>query len=531
MSEAIQPSARPGDDRLRERGQPIILRFLAMIRVGRSYKVENQVFHVQIESFLEAVEGLFAEWPEVVLVALDGDLYLNGVRLPVNNANLRFHQNLMAELSRRRIAGVRVLQGIAAEDLERFFRLFLRPDLYNGAGLLEACVADGLSRILPAVQVSTDSDDGADPFDPSSFERWSQEGSTLGTGVAPDAPQEEGDGIGSGGGTGAGAGAGTGGDSGNGRRGPRAVVRKAFSLALGGTRSLLTTTALHSGMQMRHAKRVVQPLIDGAFSGEPIVVGLSSLGHHDEYTYAHAVNVCGVAVTIGHLLGLDRRALADLGVAALLHDVGKAAVYDRVRHALEEMGEEELRIAETHSLEGAKLIARSTSLNPSTLRSIRVALEHHAPDPAAPDHSTGYPALPAGWTTSRLSAIVAVADCYVSLQMHRSPRARHVTPSEALGMVVGPLAPRFDPVILWALVRSIGFYPPGQLVELSDGSLAVVISPDAADPARPNVRVVMDPSGVPFSAVEARELRPLPPDLSVRRALAGKEYPEVRLAA
>ncbi len=98
-------------------------------------------------------------------------------------------------------------------------------------------------------------------------------------------------------------------------------------------------------------------------------------------------------------------------------------------------------------------------------------------------------------------------------------------------MVLGPLASRFDPTILWALVRSVGFYPPGQLVELSDGSLAVVTSPDASDPARPNVRVVMDSSGVPFTPLEARHLRPLPADLSVKRALSADEYPEVPLAA
>jgi HD-GYP domain-containing protein (c-di-GMP phosphodiesterase class II) len=275
---------------------------------------------------------------------------------------------------------------------------------------------------------------------------------------------------------------------------------------------------------------VVQPLIDGAFAGEPVVVGLSTLSHHDEYTYAHAVNVCGVAVTMGHMLGLERRALADLGVAALLHDVGKAAVYDRIRHPLERMDDEERALAESHPLEGAKLIARSTALNQSTLRSIRAALEHHAPDPAAPG-ATGYPALPAGWRTSRLSAIISVADCYVSLQMHRNPRARQVTPHEALGMVLGPLARRFDPVILWALVRSVGIYPPGQLLELSDGSLAVVTSPDASDPARPNVRVVVDSSGVPFTRLEARELRPLPPELRVARVLRSEEYPDIPLAA
>jgi HD-GYP domain-containing protein (c-di-GMP phosphodiesterase class II) len=298
-----------------------------------------------------------------------------------------------------------------------------------------------------------------------------------------------------------------------------------------GARSLLSTTALQEGMEMRHAKRVVQPLVDGAFADEPVVVGLSSLSHHDEYTYAHSVNVCIVAVTMGHFLGLDRRALADLGVAALLHDVGKAAVYDRIQHPLEEFDEEERRLAQSHPLEGAKLIARSTALNASTLCCMRVALEHHAGPRRCEPAPAGYPEFPEGWQTSRLSEIVSTADCYVSLQMHRSERGKSVTPYQALGMMLGPNASRFDPAMLWALVRSVGFYPPGQLVELSDGTIAVVLAPDKQDLARPSVRIIMDECGVPFSPVEAKELKPLPPTMSVKRALTAQEYPEVSLAA
>ena len=115
--------------------------------------------------------------------------------------------------------------------------------------------------------------------------------------------------------------------------------------------------------------------------------------------------------------------------------------------------------------------------------------------------------------------------------MHRSERGRGVTPYEALGMVLGPLAGRFDPALPWALVRSVGFYPPGQLVELSDGRTALVLAPNPDDPARPHVRVVLDECGVPFSAIEARELRPLPATLAVTRALRAAEYPELPQAA
>ncbi len=522
MSDAPRPSIRPGDERLRQQGLQIIMRFLALIRVGRSYQVDNQVFRQQLLAFIEAMRPVFVEVPEAILISLDNDFYLNGVRLPVKVTNLRFHQALMEEFTRRRVAGVRILDGINSEELEKFFRYFLQPDVYHGPALLEACVSAGTNRILPAVNASTEegSSANANPFDPRSYDEWSEEAPAAGFGEPEGGPGTSGDtppayGVSS----------------------IRPAARKSYSLAMLGACSLITTTALQEGVEMRRAKRVVQPLIDGAFANEPVVVGLSSLSHHDEYTYAHSVNVCIVAVTMGHILGLDRRALADLGVAALLHDVGKAAVYDRIRHPLEEFDAEERSLAESHPLEGAKLLARSTTLNPSTLRCMHVALEHHAAahraegsGTEARDVSRGYPDLPPGWTPSRLSEIVSAADCYVSLQMHRSERGKSVTPYEALGMMLGPYASRFDPAILWSLVNTVGFYPPGQLVELSNGSTAVVLAPNKEDLSRPHVRVIMDECGVPFSPVEAKELRPLPSSMSVRRVLEAHEYPSVPLA-
>jgi HD-GYP domain-containing protein (c-di-GMP phosphodiesterase class II) len=521
VSGALQPSARPHDERLRAQGLQILLRFHALMRVGRSYQVGNAVFRQQLASFIAAVSPVFELAPEAVLVALESDLYLNGVRLPLTVSNLRFHQVLMQEFTRRRICGVRITPDVDDADLETFFRYFLQPGDYHGPVLLEACVAVGKGGILPVVHASTDSG-GSDALDPSSYTDWSDSAPLPGLGPWA-----------GGGGPAGGSGDGGGDPDGGGALGPaaagaRPATRKSYSLALLGARSLLTTTVLEDGMEMRHAKRVVQPLIDGAFREEPVVVGLSSLSHHDDYTYSHSVNVCMVAVTMGHVLGLGRRALSDLGVAALLHDVGKAAVYDLIRHPLEEFDEEERRLAESHPVAGAKLIARSTTLNGTTLRCLQVALEHHAvrrPDSGARDG--GYPPLPAGWPVSRLSELVSAADAYVSLLMHRSAGGVDVTPYVALGMVLGPLAGQFDPLVLWALVRALGFYPPGQLVELSDGRIAVVLAPNGSDLARPNVRVVVDECGVPFSAIEAKELRPIPATLSVARALPAREYPRM----
>ena len=502
-AEGTAGSARPRDEHLCELGQLLILRLLSAIRVGRAYQVGNQTFRAQLDLLMETLGPALESAGELVLVALETDLYLNGVRIRMTRNSLRHHQSALKEFSRRKIAGLRVDRGVTRDELEKFFGLFLQPEIYNSTGLLEAALAQGCDHIQPAIYASTEA-----PSDDDVVFHFGSPGEASDPWTPP-SNREGGEAFG-----------GASGATGSAAPGaaPRGAAPKNYHLAMAGARSLLTPTVLQDGMEMRHAKRVVQPLVDGAFANDPVVMGLATLGHHDEYTYMHAVNVCMVAVTMGRMLGLDRRALADLGVAALLHDVGKGAVADKVRHPIEAWTETDRAAAERHPIEGARLLARSTMLNETTLRCLRVALEHHA-------GPGGYPAL-GGRTPSVLSRIVGCADAYVSLQTHRSERGRTVTPCEALGMMLGPLAGRFDPALRWALVQSIGFYPPGQMVKLDDDAVALVLAPNASDLARPHLRIVIDALGDRSDPRHPIEFRPLPPERSVARPLRAPEYPD-----
>ena len=88
------------------------------------------------------------------------------------------------------------------------------------------------------------------------------------------------------------------------------------------------------------------------------------------------------------------------------------------------------------------------------------------------------------------------------------------------------MAHRFEPALLTALVQSVGFYPAGQLVELDDGYIATALAPNAEDPSRPHVRVLLSAIGVRLPPDKQVEYRPLPPDRRVMRALKIGDYPE-----
>lgn len=491
----------PAEQRIKQAGLTLLARLSAALRTGHSHDAGNQAVVKPLEGLLEALAPLLEESGEIVLVALDDDFYLNGVRIPARAGQLRAHKSVHQEFRRRRIAGIRAQAGLAAGELGSFFRLLMEPEKHTGPELLRACIAQGIDHILPALQALA-----AVPDDAFEYEADPARGE-IGVAWAPSGAR----GPAAAGGDGAGTGAA--------QSAPREPALRSYSLAIQETRSLLTAAARRGGLELRHARRLVQPLVDAAFAAEPAVIGLATPAHPDEYAYAHAVNTCLVAVTMGHFLELDRAALSDLGVAALLHDLGKAAVANRVQHPLEAFTEADRAAAERHPLEGARVLAGATTLNATTLRCMRVALEHHTSQ-----DGTGYPAAES-WEPSLLSRLVAVADCYVSLQTHRSARGATVTPYQALGMMLGSLRPRFHPAMLWALVQTVGFYPPGQLVELDDGSIATVLAPHAEDLARPHLRLLLDVAGGRLAPSQQKELRPLPPDRNVRRALKATEYP------
>jgi HD-GYP domain-containing protein (c-di-GMP phosphodiesterase class II) len=223
------------------------------------------------------------------------------------------------------------------------------------------------------------------------------------------------------------------------------------------------------GLALRHAKRVVQPLIDGVEEGDPIVLGLVGMHRRDDYTYARMVNAVLIAVTIAQKIGLDRASMSDLAVATLLQGVGRDESPDPVRWGVL----------------GALQIARYTSFNRTTLRAMQVALESNRD---LEDHSP----------RSVLAQIAAIANCYTRLVSARTAVGTTVTPAQALGMVLGPYGHAFSPALRAALVQSLGFHPPGTCVELDDGFLAVVVAPRPEDPDRPIVRVICGPGKRPL---------------------------------
>ena len=252
-------------------------------------------------------------------------------------------------------------------------------------------------------------------------------------------------------------------------------------------------------------RKIVHDLVDVAQDDPRDFLKLHTIHGVEDPYYNHCVNVTALAVAIGRELGLTRVLLADLGAAAMFHDLGYAAVErwseDEGR---ETTADERMR---EHPIAGFRTLLKAGEYGPGLLRRMLVTLEHHM----SYKRPGGYPNL----GRKRLSVftrIVQVADYYDALV---TPAGEHepLLPVKALERIVANKDAVFDPVCVKALINVVGRHPYGSLVQLSSGEVGVVTSGGRSSEefGRPIVMIVRNADG---SECEPREL-----DLAVDRVL------------
>jgi len=260
---------------------------------------------------------------------------------------------------------------------------------------------------------------------------------------------------------------------------------------------------------LKHAHKVVA-FLARSLAVDPVpLLSLAALRTYDEESIHHPLNVAILALAVGVRARLDLPRLMVLGLAALLHDIGKARLPSGLLTRPWELGEEERAIAQRHPVHGAFILRHLTA---EQRLAMVVAFEHHV----GYDRS-GYPALEAKPLPSPWSRVVAVLEFYDAAAHARRPHRLPVLPSDAVRFLLDEAGRRFDPVAVQALVSVVGLYPIGSLVELNTGALAVVLRPGRSDPARPTVRIVRGPGGavVDAAVVDLAEV----PVLEIVRAL------------
>jgi HD-GYP domain-containing protein (c-di-GMP phosphodiesterase class II) len=260
------------------------------------------------------------------------------------------------------------------------------------------------------------------------------------------------------------------------------------------TKDVISGVRLGRATGLKRVKRAVQMVVDQVLNNEISMVGLTTIRDYDEYTFTHSVNVCIFSIALGKKLGFSRVQLCDLGMAALLHDVGKARVPSEVLNKAGKLDEQEWKIIQAHPWYGALTLFSMRGYEEIPYRSILVAHEHHMKTDL-----TGYPKVVRARKLGIFSRIVSVADGFDAATTRRVYQSVPIEPDQVLREMWENPNRGYDRVLVKALINLIGVYPIGTCVILDTFEVAVVAAPnpDGDQLKRPLVRIAVDADGGP----------------------------------
>lgn len=251
----------------------------------------------------------------------------------------------------------------------------------------------------------------------------------------------------------------------------------------------LEDARLGTSIDTQQAKQLVSDLTDQVLASSHALVWLTFLKSRDEYTANHCVNVCVLAISFGRCLGLDKRQLNLVGLGGLLHDLGKMRTPDEILNKRGKLTPEEFTIMKQHPELGFKLLKDEKNLSMEVLD---IVLHHHERKNAC-----GYPDELPEHKIPLLTQIVSIVDVYDAIT---SDRCYHdgISPYDALNSIYKWAEKDFNKELVESLIKCLGIYPIGSLVELDNGLVGVVISASKSARLRPMIMLVLDKNKKPF---------------------------------
>ena len=246
------------------------------------------------------------------------------------------------------------------------------------------------------------------------------------------------------------------------------------------------------GIPVQEITAVVEDSLQSVTSDETALLALAGIRSYDKYLYEHSVNVCILSMVLGRDLGIDRATTLELGICAMLHDIGKVFLPSEIVTKPGKLSDEEWQAIRLHPSKGARALAGLPDVPPLACT---IALEHHAYL-----DGTGYPNLPHE-RPHLLSRLVAIVDTYDALTTDRPYRERW-TGSEAIAWMLYEKSIRYDRQLLARFAIRAKLYPPGSLVRLANGELAVVVGGSRKNPSRPMIRLVSKDKKLAAEAID-----------------------------
>ena len=296
----------------------------------------------------------------------------------------------------------------------------------------------------------------------------------------------------------------------------KAAAKRTYFQGVAVAREVLGDVRLGKAVNVRRVKRAVQGIVDQVLNNETSLIGMTTLRDYDEYTFTHCVNVCIFSVILGQRLGLDKLELYELGLGALLHDIGKQKIDPEITKKTASLSETEWKTMQEHPSEGLLSLFSMRGFTDAPYRAMLIAYEHHMKIDL-----TGYPKNRRPRNPTLFSRIVAVADGFDAATSKRSYQSVPWPPDKVLAEMRDNPKRGYDPLLVKAFLNVTGVYPVGTLVILDTHEMAVVVqaNPNPALLSQPIVKIVSNSMGMPLPEPITVDLSETHPDGTPRRTI------------
>ncbi|MEW5905083.1 MAG: HD-GYP domain-containing protein [Pseudomonadota bacterium] len=257
-------------------------------------------------------------------------------------------------------------------------------------------------------------------------------------------------------------------------------ARKLQAKSKAAVTSMFQEARMGKAIKVSEAAPLVDEISRSITRNPEAFINLTRLKTKDDYTYMHSVAVCALMIALGKQLGLHEDELKEVGLAGLLHDVGKMMVDQDVLNKPGKLTDEEFALMKDHPRRGWELLKDSSEI---TAVALDVCLHHHERM-----DGKGYPDQLAGEQISLYARMGAVCDVYDALTSNRCYK-NGWEPAETIRKMAEWRNGHFDERVFQAFVKTIGIYPSGTLVRLKSGRLAIVMEQTEKSLLTPIVKV------------------------------------------
>jgi putative nucleotidyltransferase with HDIG domain len=234
----------------------------------------------------------------------------------------------------------------------------------------------------------------------------------------------------------------------------------------------------------------IDPMVDSITRNPDAFSWLTRMKRKDDYTYNHSVSTSIWAVAFGRHLGLPKKDLQSLAMGALLFDVGKMRLPEKLINNSNRYNQYEFKLIKQHVLHSVDIVHSISDISEDVVTMVQTHHERH--------NGNGYPAGLKGNTIPIFGRIAGIVDCYDAIISDR-PFASAISPHNAIKKLYEWRNIDFQAELVEQFIQVVGIYPVGTVVELSDGRVGVVFAQNRVWRLRPQIMLLLDENKEAYS--------------------------------